>query len=129
MYDTFTVTKSDAGEKWVTEKGVTPPVTPEPEVPAEIELGAASVTAGSTLAVSGSGFAEGAELRLELRSDPVQLGTVTAGADGSFQRTVTIPANTPAGAHTLAAILPDGTEVTASVTVTAVVRRRSGHAR
>ncbi|WP_417503268.1 fibronectin type III domain-containing protein [Microbacterium sp.] len=120
VYDTFTVTKSDAGEKWVTEKGVTPPVTPEPEVPAEIELGAASVTAGSTLAVSGSGFAEGAELRLELRSDPVQLGTVTAGADGSFQRTVTIPANTPAGAHTLAAILPDGTEVTASVTVTAV---------
>ncbi|MFB8188784.1 fibronectin type III domain-containing protein [Microbacterium sp. NPDC055988] len=120
VYDTFTVTKSDAGEKWVTEKGVAPPVTPEPEAPAEIELGAASVTAGGTLAVSGSGFAEGAELRLELRSDPVQLGTATADADGSFQRTVTIPANTPAGAHTLAAILPDGTEVTASVTVTAV---------
>jgi len=119
VYDTFTVTKSDAGKKWVTEKGVTPPVTPEPEVPAEIELGAASVKAGGTVTVSGSGFAEGAELRLELRSDPVQLGTATAAADGSFQRTVTIPANTPAGAHTLAVILPDGTEVTAAITVTA----------
>ncbi|MEU4014273.1 metallophosphoesterase family protein [Microbacterium sp. NPDC028030] len=120
VYDTFTVTKSDAGEKWVTEEGITPPVTPEPEVPAEIALDASSVKAGGTVTVSGSGFAEGAELRLELRSDPVQLGTVTAGADGSFQRTVTIPASTPAGVHTLAVILPDGTEVTASVTVTAV---------
>ncbi|PRB18338.1 metallophosphoesterase family protein [Microbacterium sp. MYb62] len=119
VYDTFTVTKSDAGEKWVTEAGVTPPVTPEPEVPAKVELGAASAKAGGTVTVSGSGFAEGAQLRLELRSDPVQLGTVTAGADGSFERTVTIPANTPAGVHTLAVILPDGTEVTASLTVTA----------
>ena len=121
VYDTFTVTKSDAGEKWVTEQGITPPVTPEPEVPAEIELGAASVQAGGKVTVSGSRFAEGAELRLELRSDPVTLGTVTAGADGAFERTVTIPANTPAGAHTLAVILPDGTEVTASLTVTAAV--------
>ncbi len=101
VYDTFTVTKSDAGEKWVTEAGVTPPVTeePEPEKPATVELGASSVTAGGTLAVSGSGFAEGAELALELRSDPVSLGTVTAAADGTFARTVTIPAGTPAGAH------------------------------
>ena len=119
VYDTFTVTKSDAGQKWVTEKDVTPPVTPEPEVPAKIELGATSVRAGGTVTVSGDGFAEGAQLRLELRSDPVQLGTVTVGAGGSFQRTVTIPANTPAGAHTLAVILPDGTEVTSALTVAA----------
>lgn len=116
VYDTFTVTKSDAGEKWVTEDGVTPP---EPEVPAKVELDAASVKAGGTVTVSGSGFAEGAQLRFELRSDPVQLGTATAGTDGSFQRTLTIPANTPAGAHTLAVIRADGTEITTSLTVTA----------
>jgi hypothetical protein len=119
VYDTFTVTKSDAGEKWVTEKGVTPPVTPEPEVPAEIELGAASVAAGGKVTVSGSGFAADTELRFELRSDPVDLGTVAADADGAFSRTLTIPANTPAGVHTLAVIRADGTEVTASLTVTA----------
>ncbi|MBS0022527.1 purple acid phosphatase family protein [Microbacterium paraoxydans] len=119
VYDTFTVTKSDAGDKWVTEAGVTPPVTEEPEPTATVELGASSVVAGGTVEVSGSGFAAGAELRLELRSDPVSLGTVTAAADGSFARTVTIPAGTPAGAHTLAVILPDGTEVTAALAVTA----------
>ncbi|MBO9626546.1 MAG: metallophosphoesterase [Microbacterium sp.] len=119
LYDTFTVTKSDAGEKWVTEAGMTPPVTPEPEVPATVELGAASVAAGGTVTVSGAGFAAGAEVRLELHSDPVVLGTVTAGADGAFRRTVTIPASTPAGAHTLVAVLPDGTEVRTPLTVTA----------
>ena len=121
VYDTFTVTKSDAGEKWVTEAGVTPPVIeePEPETPATVSLGAATVVAGGTLSVSGDGFTPGAELKLELRSDPVSLGTVTAATDGTFSRTVTIPAETPAGTHTLAVILPDGTEVTTPVTVTA----------
>ncbi|WP_435748463.1 fibronectin type III domain-containing protein [Microbacterium sp. PMB16] len=118
VYDTFTITKSDAGEKWVTEAGVTPPVT-EPEVPAEVELSAASVKAGGKVTVSGSGFEANTEARLELRSDPVQLGTVTAGADGAFSRSVTIPAATPAGKHTLAVILADGTEVTTSLTVSA----------
>ncbi|WP_217177061.1 FN3 domain-containing metallophosphoesterase family protein [Streptomyces sp. AC495_CC817] len=119
VYDTFTVTKSDAGEKWVTEKGVTPPVTPEPEVPATVELGATSVVAGGTVSVSGAGFAAGAEITLELHSDPVRLGTVTADETGAFRRTVAIPASTPAGAHTLVAILPDGSEVRTALTVTA----------
>jgi LPXTG-motif cell wall-anchored protein len=118
VYDQFTVTKSDAGEKYVTEAGVTPPVFEEPAVP-EVELGAASVVAGGTVTVEGSGFAAGAELRFELRSDPVTLGTVTTDADGAFRRTLTIPASTPAGAHTLAVIRADGTEVTTSLTITA----------
>ncbi|PRB03506.1 metallophosphoesterase [Microbacterium sp. MYb72] len=119
VYDTFAVTKSDAGEKWVTEKGVTPPVTPEPEDPAKVELSAASVVAGGTVSVTGTGFAADAKLALELHSDPVSLGTVEADANGAFTRTVTIPASTPAGAHALVAVLPDGTEVTAPITVTA----------
>jgi LPXTG-motif cell wall-anchored protein len=118
VYDEFTVTKSDAGEKYVTEVGVTPPVIEEPATP-EVELGAASVVAGGKVTVSGTGFEADAALRFELRSDPVDLGTVTADADGAFSRTLTIPANTPAGVHTLAVILADGTEVTSQLTVTA----------
>ncbi|MDQ0643525.1 purple acid phosphatase family protein [Microbacterium murale] len=117
VYDEFTVTKDDSGEKWVTEAGINPPVDPEPEVPAKIELSATSVVAGERISVSGTGFAEGAELEIELRSTPVTVGTATAGADGSFTTAVTIPKATPAGSHTLAVILPDGTEVTAGVTV------------
>lgn len=121
VYDTFTVTKSDAGEKYVTEAGVTPPLIEEPEAPAgaEIALGAASVAAGGKVTISGTGFAADASLRVELRSDPVDLGTITADADGAFSRTLTIPASTAVGVHTLAVILADGTEVTSQLTVTA----------
>ncbi|MGO2519093.1 MAG: fibronectin type III domain-containing protein [Microbacterium sp.] len=117
VYDEFTVTKNDEGEKWVTEAGITPPV--EPEVPASITLGASSVVAGGEVTVSGSGFAADASLALELRSTPVQLGTATTDAEGAFAATVTVPADTAAGAHTLAVILADGSEVTAELTVTA----------
>ena len=119
VYDEFTVTKNDAGEKWVTEAGITPPVEPEPQVPAEIKLSAASVVAGGEVSVTGSGFAADTELVLELRSTPVQLGTATTNADGAFTETVTIPSDTLAGAHTLAVVLPDGTELTADLTVAA----------
>ncbi|MCK3769320.1 metallophosphoesterase family protein [Microbacterium aerolatum] len=122
VYDEFTVTKNDAGEKWVTEAGVTPPVSPEPEpepeTPGEIELGAPSVVAGGKISVSGAGFAPGAELVFELRSTPVRVGTAVVGADGTFTAAVAIPANTPAGSHTFAVILPDGSEVTSALAVT-----------
>ncbi len=117
VYDEFTVSKNDAGEKWVTEAGINPPV--EPEVPAEIELSANSVVAGGEISVSGTGFTPDADLQFELRSTPVQLGTAAADADGAFAATLTIPANTEPGAHTLAVILADGTEVTAELTVAA----------
>ncbi|MGP6169848.1 hypothetical protein ACTU6V_01415 [Microbacterium sp. A204] len=113
------VTKYDDGQKWVTEAGITPPAQPEPEVPASLVLGAESVVAGGKVAVSGADFAPGAEIVFELRSTPVRIGSATVAADGSFTASLTIPAETPAGAHTLAAILPDGTEVTAALTVTA----------
>lgn len=91
---------------------------PGSDAPAVV-LGSSTVAAGGNLKVSGTGFAVGAPLKLELRSTPVALGTVTASDAGSFSTTVTIPASVTPGAHTLAVILPDGTEVTAAVTVTA----------
>src|SRR5690606_17023058 len=115
VYDEFTVTKYDDGEKWVTEAGMTPPA---PQVPA-VQLTASSVQAGASLEVSGTGFAAGEELVFELRSDPVRVGAVTADADGAFRTTVAIPAATDAGQHTLAVIRADGSEVTSALTVTA----------
>lgn len=116
VYDEFTVTKYDDGEKWVTEAGMSPPA---PHVPAAVQLTASSVQAGASLEVSGTGFAAGEELVFELRSDPVRVGSVTADADGAFRTTVAIPAATDAGPHTLAVIRADGSEVTSALTVTA----------
>ncbi|WP_050721680.1 endonuclease/exonuclease/phosphatase family protein [Microbacterium sp. GCS4] len=84
-----------------------------------VAIGAQSVVAGGTLKVSGSGFAAGTALRIELHSTPVALGSVTTSAAGEFATTVTIPAAIPAGAHTLVVILPDGTQLRSAVTVTA----------
>lgn len=121
---TFTVPAEAVGDQELlievadTGTAVSLPITFVAAPPA-ISLSASSVVAGQALTVTGSGFAVGDEVVLELRSDPVRLGTATVGADGTFTATATVPANTPAGAHTLAVILPGGTEVTAAVTVTA----------
>ncbi|MGM7671025.1 ExeM/NucH family extracellular endonuclease [Microbacterium sp. A93] len=90
-----------------------------PAAPGNITLGATSVAAGGTVDVSGEGFDAGLELVLELRSTPVQVGTVTVADDGTFRTTITVPKNTAAGEHTLAAIQPNGAEATATLTVTA----------
>ncbi|WP_226533983.1 LPXTG cell wall anchor domain-containing protein [Microbacterium paraoxydans] len=91
------------------------PVASEPTV----TISAKSVIAGGTLRVTGSGFAAGAELLLELHSTPVALGTATASAAGEFSTIVRIPGSTSAGAHTLVVMLPDETQLRLAVTVTA----------
>ncbi|WP_353112534.1 fibronectin type III domain-containing protein [Microbacterium sp.] len=116
VYDQFTVTKYDDGEKWVTEAGMTPPPQKKP---AAVTLDAKTVKAGGSVEVSGTGFTAGEELSMELRSEPVAIGTVTADADGAFSARATIPAATPAGEHTVAVVRADGTVVTAPITVQA----------
>ncbi|PKI91428.1 metallophosphoesterase [Actinomycetales bacterium SN12] len=116
VYDQFTVTKYDDGEKWVTEAGMTPPAQ---NVPASVTVDAGTVRAGDTVTLSGTGFGAGEKVRIELRSEPVQLGQATADAEGTLRASLTIPASTPAGSHTLAAIRESGEEVTAALTVTA----------
>ena len=59
------------------------------------------VSPGSTVTLSGSGYAPGATLDLELHSDPVQLGTVTTDDQGAFTTDVEIPADAPEGDHAL----------------------------
>ncbi len=76
-------------------------------------------TAGGTITVSGDGFAPGASLTIELHSDAVVLATVTADVTGAYSATVTIPADTAAGAHEIvvAGLGPDGQPTTSVVTI------------
>ena len=46
-------------------------------------------------------FEPNSPFTVTLHSDPVDLGTFTASSDGSFDNSVTIPSNVPAGYHTI----------------------------
>ncbi|KJL26283.1 Endonuclease/Exonuclease/phosphatase family protein [Microbacterium oxydans] len=92
--------------------------TPEPAQPA-VALESESVVAGGAVTVSGTGFRADTTLRIELRSTPIPLGTVTTDATGGFRATVTVPADTSPGAHRIVLIDQDGVETAAAVTVTA----------
>ncbi|WP_290800373.1 LamG-like jellyroll fold domain-containing protein [Herbiconiux sp.] len=98
------------------------PVHPGTAAPttASIELGNGAAKAGDRLAVSGAGFAEGDTVTLTLHSDPIEVGTATVAADGTFETTITIPADTVAGAHRIVATAsPSGRSAEAAITVTA----------
>ncbi|WP_414172073.1 tyrosine-protein phosphatase [Clavibacter tessellarius] len=89
---------------------------------ARIELpGGSSPVAGGTVAVRASGLTPGAAYRVELHSTPTDVGTLTAASDGTVAGTVTIPAGTEAGAHTLTLLDASGAAVTdpAALTVSA----------
>lgn len=67
------------------------------------------VRPGSPVTLSAAGFRPGETgIRVELHSDPVVLATgLVAGADGVVEHRVTIPADTPPGAHTLVVVGAD----------------------
>jgi len=62
---------------------------------------------------------------LELHSTPVSLGSATVGDDGTFSKSVTIPAGFESGAHTIQVSGTnsdgDATSASVSITVTAAV--------
>jgi hypothetical protein len=58
-----------------------------------------AVVAGGDLTVSGENWASRSEVKVVLRSDPVVLGTVTTGRDGTFTETFALPDGIAAGAH------------------------------
>lgn len=73
---------------------------------------------GGSLTVFGSSFVPGETITLVLHSTPVTLGTTTADASGSFSTNVTIPSDTPPGAHKLIATGSSGDSSTTALTVT-----------
>ncbi|WIB00707.1 phosphatase PAP2 family protein [Curtobacterium sp. MCBA15_012] len=90
-----------------------------------------TVQAGSAIALRGTGLPAGATLRVVLRSDPVTVGTLTVAADGTATGSVTIPATTPAGTHTLDLVDTSGASALAAplgITVTAAVTAGGGGA-
>ena len=114
VFDEFVLTKYDTGEKWVTEPGLQAPAGPA------LTLSAPSVAAGDSVTVTGTGFAPGSTIALELHSDPVALGTVEVDTARAFEAKVTIPQDTAVGDdHELVAVLPSGKTVSSPITVTA----------
>jgi LPXTG-motif cell wall-anchored protein len=96
---------------------------PGPVTPIVASTGTVAFTAapGSSVAVTGEGFAVGEPVDITLHSTPVLLSTVNADGAGRVRTTVTIPADTEPGQHEL--ILSghySGNTVSIPITVTAV---------
>jgi cobalamin biosynthesis Mg chelatase CobN len=101
--------------------------TPTPSTPpgggsgaAAISLSAASIAAGSTLTVQGSGFTPGETVQLWLHSTPRLLVATTADTSGTVSISATIPADVEPGEHTLRLLgIASGLEASSTITVTA----------
>ena len=66
---------------------------------ATVSVGRAVVRPSASLTTSGRGFKPLSSVHLILHSDPIDLGTVVVGADGSFSKSVVVPATVPDGVH------------------------------
>jgi serine protease len=73
--------------------------TPPSSTTAAISVPSAVVGPRTSLPVSGSGFAPGSTVQLELHSTPTSLGSVVVGSDGTFSTSVTIPFDVEGGQH------------------------------
>jgi membrane-associated phospholipid phosphatase len=90
-----------------------------------------TVQAGSALALAATGLTPGAGYQVVLHSDPTVVGTVTADATGSAAGSVTIPAGTTAGAHTVDLLDATGASAVVAplaITVTAAPAAGAGGA-
>lgn len=104
-----------------TSAAATVEVTAPPVVPALSVSG--DLRPGGEISVTGTGFTAG-EVSVEIHSTPQPLGTATATADGAFALNATIPADVPAGAHSVVALV-GGTEI-ARVAVTVAPAAAAG---
>lgn len=104
------------------------PVEVQPQPMPTLELSVGSIQAGKDITVSGTGFAPGATIAFELRSDPIALGTLTADADGVLRGSLRIPASAPAGTHSLVALSGGAVIASATLVVTAAAEAGGGAA-
>ena len=70
-------------------------------------VGDTTPTPGQSMTIVFNGFKPGSEVTVTLYSDPVLLGTFVSApgefGQGVVEATITIPSNTPAGAHSIVA--------------------------
>lgn len=83
----------------------------KPAKDAKVTVSVSTVQSGSTVAVQLRGFEPDEGVQLWLHSEPVKLGDATIGADGTATATVTIPAATAAGAHSVVVTDAEGAEL------------------
>ncbi|MCL2317206.1 MAG: hypothetical protein FWC46_09015, partial [Actinomycetia bacterium] len=82
--------------------------------------GAGTVAQGAQASVTGTGFLPGEDVTATMYSDPYTIGTQPADSNGEVTFTWTVPAGTPAGAHTVELVGADsGTTASAPLTVQA----------
>ncbi|HEY2642960.1 MAG TPA: hypothetical protein VGI56_04320 [Galbitalea sp.] len=81
-----------------------------------------NVHPGDTFTVDGTGAPAGVNLDTVIHSDPVDLGSTTSAADGTFSLSATIPLDTPPGDHHIevTASGPGITTTTKSLAITVV---------
>jgi LPXTG-motif cell wall-anchored protein len=102
-------------------QGVTAPTNPAPA----LTLSSGTGAPGDRIAVTGAHFAAGTQVTFVFNSAPVQLGTATAGADGTLAFAFAVP-SVPAGAHTVTASVGGTVVASAAFTVTATGSATSG---
>ncbi|WP_035303374.1 hypothetical protein [Actinokineospora inagensis] len=78
-----------------------PTGAPIPARAAALTAAASAVAAGGSVSVNGSGFAADEQINVVLHSDPLFLAPAHADAAGAVAYTAKLPADVPAGAHTL----------------------------
>ncbi|MBA3654145.1 MAG: hypothetical protein H0W70_08120 [Actinobacteria bacterium] len=66
-----------------------------------VSVSPSSVPPGGAISVQSSGWQPNASVTVVLRSDPVTLGTLVAGANGAVSGQFTIPAGVAAGTHSI----------------------------
>lgn len=85
-----------------------------------VTASASDVSQGGQVTLSGGGFAPNETVQIELHSTPVVLASIPATGSGTFSTTLTIPASTTPGAHTLVATgLTSGRSFSTPITITA----------
>ncbi|MDO5754152.1 hypothetical protein [Arthrobacter sp.] len=97
--------------------------TPSASATPSIKLSADSMAQGGKLTITGENFKAESSATFTLHSEPVQLGTATADANGVVSLGVVLPSDIPAGQHRIVidAVRLDGEayEVSAPLTITA----------
>ena len=113
---TCTLVASQAGDATHDPASTTVVFTVQPPLlTLQLQVQPGSSVLGAPIEVSGDGLKPFTEVRVELHSTPILLGTVTTDANGSFHTTVRMPDAVPAGSHEIVAvgIAPDDRNVTA----------------